>query len=261
MFLPMIASGDYVDGHKNLFGDCDSGRDGNIDDRVREHPGEEWATSCEKGIQLLAQQRCHEGMLNDYDGVSLVSWNQADGVGKHVEFIQWTVPGKKGRIADVDSSNGCLKPIVPVGAKKTPIMFDAAGAETVIVWQDTGIKPVKARWKVNQHQGKMPDHIMQLKSMWTLAVGDLREQDSELTCFICGGIQSPQLPLEQAQRCSLCLLVSHQCCMQMIASRLQDEDVNASTVSNLFSLPPTLLTSDNISENFLLHSRQAHFDL
>lgn len=211
------------------------------------HPGEDWATACEAGLQLLLEQRAHEGNQNFFDGVALVSWTSSSSASTQVEFIQWTEPGIKGRIADLDE-DGCLKPIVAVGQKRIPIDFRGVALNTRIVWQDTFVKPVRAAWKKNQSQGKMHSHLIKLREMWSLAANPCqRRSETHSRCFICSQIKSPQLPDHPSLRCSLCLLVSHESCLSVVASSLH---------SGEFSLPPTRLTDDiNINEIFLLPDR------
>ena len=187
---------------------------------VKIHPGEEWACAHEKGVQLLLSQTEHTGTHESgfSSSVSLVSFKDVgDSSRRNVAWVQWTAPGVTGRVAELDSSN-CLKAIVPVRENRKPIDFRCL--DMTILWQDTGVRNVKAQWKRNQEQNRMPEHLIRLKDMWSLAEdSNKRLYDAEgghWGCFICTAIASPQLPEQQAMRCSLCLLPSHKCCMHSL---------------------------------------------
>ena len=191
------------------------------DSNVRLHPGHEWTCAHDQGVQLLVTQSTHSGVdVTGFNGgVSLISFHDATSDKRQVAWVQWTRPGEAGRVAELDSSNH-LKSIVPVGLRRHPLDFTALDMR--MIWQDTGIKNVKAKWKRDQDRNKMPDHLCTLKEMWTLAEDPsqrhLDNAGNPWECFICSEVASPQLPEHDARKCSLCLLPSHTCCMMTLVS-------------------------------------------
>lgn len=216
------------------------------------HPGHDWSCAHEKGIQLLMTQKLHEGTeIQGYSGgVSLLSFKQSNSQSRErtVGWVNWGQPGETGRLTDLDSSNN-LKVVVPVGDKRRPIDFRKDVVDMKMIWQDTGVKVVRAQWKRNQNQNKMPDHLIDLKEMWTLAENPwMRNQDSEgnpWNCFICTSSASPQLPEHPALKCALCLLPSHTCCMESVVSSFD---------SNEFALPSVAPVPDDNSVNPIFRS-------
>ena len=172
-------------------------------------------------VYNFLSQSTHSGVdVTGFNGgVSLISFHDATSDKRQVAWVQWTRPGEAGRVAELDSSNH-LKSIVPVGLRRHPLDFTALDMR--MIWQDTGIKNVKAKWKRDQDRNKMPDHLCKLKEMWTLAEDPsqrhLDNAGNPWECFICSEVASPQLPEHDARKCSLCLLPSHTCCMMTLVS-------------------------------------------
>ena len=190
----------------------------------RIHPAEEWATACSSGLRVLLQQRENGGPgtkhASEYDGVSLVSWTDQEGVAQ-VEFISWATKGQgtSGRVAALDTETNRIKAIVPTRHMRLPITFDDKTSE--IVWRSTGVKHVKAHWKHNQNQSRVPDHLLRLRSMWRAATCGARIQYGVQRCFVCAQIQAPCLPNGPARRCSLCLLDCHEGCIVSVTDQLK----------------------------------------
>ena len=182
-----------------------------------------WAQHCSEGIQLLESQANHEGPdpHGDYRGVSIVSFQDprlggSASAHRYVELFQWTGKGLQGRVSKMDENNR-LKIIVAVGAQKVPI--DLASTEHRILWRDTGVRAVRAKWKRDQQQNLVPDYLIRLMRMFRLAEAseDASENESvSKRCFICQEVQSNQLPIRNAVCCPLCLLFYHEPCAKQI---------------------------------------------
>eukprot|EP00435_Cladocopium_sp_Y103_P059764 s125_g21.t1 len=146
----------------------------NVD--LRAQTFEEWVSQCSEGFRLLMLQKDHSGFDGEFNGVSIASFQPPDppneGRLRRVEIVQWQWSGHsvttRGRVASVDKENR-LKSIMAVGANKDPIDFSLRDLE--IIWRDTGVKIVKAKWKVNQNQNVMPDHLMRVLAMFREAEG------------------------------------------------------------------------------------------
>lgn len=110
------------------------------------HPGHEWSCACEQGIQLLGLQQEHSGAeIQGYTGsISLIAFDDMISNQRTVSWVHWTQPGTEGRLADLDSENN-LKVIVPVGTRRTPVNFEHRNM--TMIWQDTGVRNVRAQWK------------------------------------------------------------------------------------------------------------------
>lgn len=151
-----------------------------------------------------------------------------------VEFVQWTgkVEGTHGRVACLDDENR-LKSIMAVGANKDPIDF--RDREVDVIWRDTGVKIVKAVWKINQKQNLMPDYLLRMRDMFREAEGR-SEASQGAVCYICQQVDRTQLPLTPASRCCLCLLTSHPACetnlVDRLSSQLSSGQLNSSTAAS-----------------------------
>ena len=129
-------------------------------------PYEEWIQRCSEGLDILTDQREHAGPDGDFDGVSIVSYRPEGSSARNVEFMQWIAPGVSGRVATLDEQRH-VKAIVPVGPRRLPIPF--AELDGTIICRDKKARHVKAQWKKNQDQSKMPDQLLRLLDMFRLA--------------------------------------------------------------------------------------------
>lgn len=227
-----------------------------------------WLDQCSQSLRILVEQQEHVGPDGDFRGVSLVSFvrevaddnnDNADmGLGtRRVEIIHWTgnVPGITGRVVRMDDQNR-LKVPVPVGENRVPIAF--GGNSASIIWRDTGVKVVKAQWKKNQNQSTMPDHLLRLLDMFREAEGDSRAT-SPTKCFVCGDIDSKYLPIKQATRCCLCLMSSHEKCIDNIKQQLQlaiDSETSSLESSGAVGVLPIRVVPNFTMPSCFHHPRQ-----
>lgn len=195
----------------------------NVD--VRSDAYGEWVSQCSEGIRLLTLQQAHMGDDGGFNGVSIVAFDTLISRLRKVEIIHWKwdgyTAGVRGRVAHLDNENR-LKAILAVGANKEPIDFSAQERNTDIIWRDTEVKMVKAKWKVQQNQNVMPDHLMRILEMFREAEGhisdevpdgstDINTHATALKCYIC---QQPDQndPMQLPVKCCLCMLSSHAQC-------------------------------------------------
>lgn len=186
------------------------------------NPLEEWAPSCTEGLRILLEQREHQGPDGIFRGVSLVAFkSKATDDCRIVRFISWSTEGVSGRICDLDDEN-YIKPLVCVGSKRVPLKLSELDQN--IVWRDTDVRHIKAKFKQQQRQSLVPPHLLRLLDMWelmenpaTIASARTRGQP---TCFVCNHSQSNQLPAEAAKQCCLCLLATHHACTEKLLPML-----------------------------------------
>lgn len=145
----------------------------------RTDPYERWVQHCSQGLHTLISQREHSGPNGDFNGVSILSYQDCQNPNKRrVEIIQWADKelslGTKGRVASLDSDNK-VKAIVAVGAKRYPIDFQKLNP--MIIWRDTGVRAVRAQWKKDQQQSTMKPHLLRVLDMFREAEGDSRRTE------------------------------------------------------------------------------------
>lgn len=215
-----------------------------LDVDVRSDAYDEWVSQCSEGIRLLKLQQDHSGHAGGFNGVSIVAFDTLVSRLRKVEIIHWKwdgyTAGVRGRVAHLDYENR-LKTILAVGTNKEPIDFSAPERNTDIVWRDTGVKMVKAQWKVRQNQNVMPDHLMRILEMFREAEGHSANDVSDdsdgtnthataLKCNICQK-QDQNDQMQLPVKCCLCMLSSHaQCDLDLqsaLSSYLETETVKA----------------------------------
>ena len=200
-----------------------------LDVDKRTSPYEIWVGRWSEALRLLLLQRDHCGPDGDFNGVSLVSYQQNPSAGspcqRRVEIINWQNKSKSvqpscetGRVISMDADNR-LKVPVNVGAFKDPIDFRSRHPN--IIWRDTGVKVVKAQWKRDQQQSTMPKHMLTVLDMFREAEGDSRQPTND-PCIVCNEVDSKQLPIRKAVRCCLCMLSSHQHCVASLQGMLKE---------------------------------------
>ena len=157
-------------------------------------------------------------------------------------LLQWTIPGKRGRIADVDEHN-FIKCIVPVGAKKEPLKFDELGAKIII--PRTGAFVIRekrnAQLRSQANLNRLPDDLVRLQNI--LRASQSKKQDSDVetldVCFCCGhgelgdlahhsaieisGVMDDAHHSSRCTVCPFCLLCSHDECCQNLVSHLNPD--------------------------------------
>ncbi len=131
-----------------------------------------WATEIQPAIQALldaqsARAKHPRETLCSALGLSLVLYEaavstDADESNKRIVLIQWTIGGKRGRIADLDSDS-CVKTIVPTGAKKNPLDLSSS----YIIHPAVGVSMERVK---RRERPKLPSIIIRLTSMWRTAL-------------------------------------------------------------------------------------------
>ena len=182
------------------------------------------------------------------EGVSLVGIPSTGDEGSPTGFsdfvlVQWTIPGKRGRIADVDEHN-FIKCIVPVGAKKEPLKLDELEAKIII--PRTGAYVIRERrnatLRSQANLNRLPDDLVRLLNI--LRAGQSNMEDSDLesldVCFCCGhgelgdlahhsalevsGVMADVHPSSRCTVCPFCLLCSHDECCKSLVSHFNPDD-------------------------------------
>lgn len=85
---------------------------------------QQWLESVQESVKSLraqTQAQSRDVCGGREGGVSIVELQASETEGPRAVLVAWTIPGKTGRIVDLDK-DGCLIPVVCVGAKcqKTP---------------------------------------------------------------------------------------------------------------------------------------------
>ena len=134
-----------------------------------------------------------------------------------------------------------MKPIVCVGAKRLPLRF-TADMSLHIIWRDTGGRHIKAQWKRNQHQSRMPYNVVRLHSMWQI-VEHVPLQRPDDTCFLCNKTHTNQVPVQKAFRCCVCLLATHVVCASEMSKEISDHVASEESSSLHGGLDSSLVPS------------------
>ena len=191
--------------------------------------------------------------------------------------MQWTIPGTRGRIADVDEHN-FIKCIVPVGAKKEPLKLDELGAKIII--PQTGAYVVRekrnAKLRSQANLNRLPDDLVRLQNI--LRAGQSKMQDSDVetldVCFCCGhgelgdlahhsaievsGVVDDVHPWSRCTVCPFCLLCSHdECCKNLVSHFNPDQKGDGD--SDYDGDPTRLASCSSFSvfeDEFLAEARQ-----
>ena len=193
------------------------------------HPCDVWISEFSTSVRLLEEQKDNAGPDGDFHGVSLVRFRGDDNA-YQVAIVQWAAghEGTLGRITSLDESQR-VKFVMAVGANRRPRDFD----DLEIIWRSTGVKMDKAQWKRNQNQSRLPDHMLRVLSMWSMAVtGGVYAvdgaDDQPEPCFVCQEVQSRTVPVAIATRCCNCLLMSHtQCCEKYVTNAVKERQHRA----------------------------------
>ena len=195
------------------------------------------------------------------------------------------VPGKTGRVADIDG-NGCVIAIVPVGAKKNPIPVDPKS----VIWPRTGVSMLREKKKLRP---SVPSNVLRLKNMWqtvksaqchfsqqpSASSGSDQPSDSStasLPCNICDILSVKDQPVPDVElgavaslspeqeehflrgslfQCTFCGLSFHTGCEQrVLMSHINSLGAEAfwgqSSIARLadISIPPVFLRGDDHDE-------------
>lgn len=170
-------------------------------------------------------------------GVSLIVLPET----QDLAFIQWTIPGKAGRVADYDHHN-YLKCIVPVGKKRVPLDL----SNPTILIAATGVKVLRQKRRVREMVHSDPNHIpdalVRFMNMWRSADGIHRGEETILvadsTCFVCNAADIQVEGDDCVPRlCPMCLLCSHTRCCDRLLQHAAD-DASSASLPSLPSLPP-----------------------
>ena len=241
-----------------------------------------WAKSLEFSIESLksqkiasSQQKCGGRQA----GVSIVELPCSEGQGPRVVLVEWTDPGKCGRIVDMDAEDNLI-PVVCVGSKRKPTNF-AAMAATVLV-PATGVTYTRDK-RSGQFavKNKLPANWKRVIDIFRSVHSKLF--DSGLQCFqnsdcvdVCDLCNLQELPGQhEAQSdenpnlpalCPLCLLHMHDCCSQRVLGFIRSPMLKASSASDQlgkmepfpaedFQLPDKMLSDSSRTEKDFFFQR------
>lgn len=131
-----------------------------------------WAREIQSAIEALldaqsARKKHSRETLSSSLGLSLVlhesgAPTDADETNKRISLIQWTIGGKRGRIADLDAESR-VKAIVPTGAKKNPLDLSSS----YIIHPAVGVAMERVK---KRDRPQLPGKIVRLTSMWRTAL-------------------------------------------------------------------------------------------
>lgn len=189
-----------------------------------------WTANFKEGIECLEyyfkaqQQKPGE---DEHAGVSLIIHPETN----DLALVQWTIPGKLGRIADCDE-NHLIKCIVPVGPKRVPL--DLENAQILI--PATGAMMIRERrLKRNaraDNLNRLPPILVRFMKMWRSSQHEGIDTIGEI-CFVCGaeggGSAAPATPADsEFMLCPLCLLCSHKRCCGHLCDQIGQEQMSRS---------------------------------
>ena len=138
-------------------------------------------------LELLVKAQRDMPGQDERSGVSLVIHPQTG----DLAMFQWTIPGKEGRVADVDENN-YLKCIVPVGSKRVPLKIDDPLA---ILLPATGVRVLREKRLKRQFGGhdlnRLPDVLPRFMKIWRTAQSQSRgaviaQAEEDSCCYMCG---------------------------------------------------------------------------
>lgn len=131
-----------------------------------------WAREIQSAIEVLldaqsARKKHPRETLSSSLGLSLVlhesgATTDVDETNKRISLIQWTIAGKRGRIADLDAESR-VKAIVPTGAKKNPLDLSSS----YIIHPAVGVAMERVK---KRDRPQLPGKIVRLTSMWRTAL-------------------------------------------------------------------------------------------
>ncbi len=194
-----------------------------------------WTESVNQSLASLEFYKARQSIApaeNEAAGVSLIVHPTTH----DLAFIQWTTPGRAGRVADVDHNN-YLKCIVPVGAKRIPL--DLSNANILI--PATGVKVLREKRRVREmirpDANRLPDPLVRFMKMWRCADSHRTDEGrlaavADSPCFVCDEIRLESVDSEEStlRVCALCLQCAHLHCLNQLAQ-------HANTVSKEFPRP------------------------
>ncbi len=198
---------------------------------------QQWLESVQDSVNCLhaqtqAQSRDAPGGRDA--GVSIVELQASEQEGPRVVLVTWTLPGKTGRIVDLDK-DGCLIPVVCVGAKRYPTDFQALNSKVLV--PATGVNYTRDR-RVGRLgvRNVLPPVWKRFLDIWMAAVSRNFDSDSlassssglPTTCDICNKVEVQQEEAEDASiKCPLCLFEMHSSCGHRLrdACRIQLVDI------------------------------------
>ena len=220
--------------------------------------------------QALLHQQC--GGREDA-GVSIVEIPPEEGVhGPRVVLVEWTVPGREGRIVDMDAE-GNLITLMCVGSKRSPTNFQALSAKILVPATGVTYSRDKRHGKFAV-KNRLPPNWNRVMLMWKAAHSRIFDAELPLElqledgiCALCQSHDSqstgtsaasqPDLPL----LCPLCMLHMHKHCAQELA-HFADAEQGAFFVGNVADGPsaPTPPTEFQLPDLFMSSARTDYCD-
>ena len=186
-----------------------------------------WLESLQKSLACLVEQ--NKAVLEqrcggrESAGVSIVELPPLNDQGPRVVLVEWTMPGRSGRIIDLDP-DGNLVPLVCVGSKQHPTNFESLNANVLV--PATGVTYTRDKRKgMFGVKNRLPEHWSRVMEIWTAAhsrlfaddiLEDVGDDDTAEPCVLCSATEVEQHEPEQACLCPLCLIPSHKACAQKV---------------------------------------------
>lgn len=179
-----------------------------------------WTASLEQSLESLdvyREAQSHTPGEDERAGVSLVLRPET----RDLALIHWTIPGKCGRVADLDS-NHYLKAIVPVGAKRHPLQV----APHDIIMPVTGAvvlrekRSAKKSSRSSSDLNRLADPVVRFMHMFRVAKSKCDGGVELISCEVCFICESQNdVEGSKLQVCPMCLLASHDPCCGEVAKR------------------------------------------
>lgn len=183
---------------------------------------QQWLESVQesvKSLQAQTQAQSRDAPGGREAGVSIVELQASETEGPRVVLVAWTIPGKTGRIVDLDK-DGCLIPVVCVGAKRHPMDFQALNSKILV--PATGVNFTRDR-RVGRLgvRNVLPGVWKRFLDIWMAAVSRNFDGDSLASsssglptmCDVCNKVEVQQGQAGEASiKCPLCLFEMHSLC-------------------------------------------------